>query len=452
MSAHLTDTELSDYLDNREGYERRAEVESHLAACAECRASLDVLAVFAADLDAALVWEFVDAAERRATEFPAQLRAAAEQLKAEDEKARELLQAIIVTPEGLRRVALSEQRAMHTAGVVRLLCSVSRELREREPKQALALADEALAVAQSLSPDRYTEAVRTELRAGAWFERSNVLRYLGDFSEALHSLDNAEAEYRQVPLADRLLAIVKYTRSVIYMKSERMAEAAKLAEECARVFSLYGDTERVVHARMVVGGCLLYQGKHDLARDLFRRLLPEAESLGDPATVARCLSNLANAQMEVGELGAALDNFERAASMYERLGLRTEVLRSRWGRALLLGMMGDINASVGRLRTIAQDMLDLELLTDYALVMLDAVGILFAVHERSKLPSICSTLVGVFAAAGMPENARMALAYIDAAASVGCLSEPLIVSVKGYLERENYDAPFVPPADSVIPN
>jgi tetratricopeptide (TPR) repeat protein len=442
VSAHLTDAQLSDYLADRDAY---PEVDKHLAECGECRDALDVLAAFNADMDAAMVWEFIVIADRRAAEVPKTLREVAEQLETEAREARDHLQAVVLDPDGLRLAAIAETEAMHTAGVVRMLCTVSRDLRERNPKQALALANEAVAVAECLPAGRYSQSLRGELRASAWLERANVQRYLGDFTEALRSLDQAEAEYLAVPLSDHPLAMVKYVRSVIFMKSERVSEAAKLAEESARVFRLYGDEERVVHAQLVMGVCLVYSGNALLARDLFRRLLPLARTLGEPATIARCLSNLANVEVDAGELGQASDHFAEAAEFYERLGLRTEVLRARWGHALLVLRMGNIDGGVARLRATAGEMLAIGLTNDHALVMLDMVAALFAIDERKALPAICARLESVFREAGMPENARTALAYLNAAMQSGTVSEPLIEDVKKYIEREDYSTPFVPP-------
>lgn len=446
MSAHLDELELSDYADDPEGHPRRAEIESHLAACDGCRETLNVMRSFDEEVDTDMVWQFADATRRRADTVPVELMAKAAEIDAEEHEARDYLRMIVMTPVGLTRAAILDTPTIQTAGMVRLLCETSRELRERNPKHALRLADEAMAVAERLPGEKYDVATRRELRASAWFERANVLRYLGDFTEALRSLDRSEAEYRESLLSDLPMAAIKYTRSVIYMKSERPGEAAKLAEESSRVFALYGENERVMNARFVMGCCLTLSGQHMRACDLFRLLLKQARMLDEPATVARCLSNLANAEMELGRFGEASAHLAEASPIYEQLGLRTEVLRTRWASAFLMLRMGNIADGLGRLRRTAGEMLALGLTTDHALVMLDATSGLFAVGELAELPAICAELVRVFTEAGMPENARMALGYLAAAVSEGAVSEPLIESVKTYIEREEYAAPFVPPA------
>lgn len=444
MSGHLTDKDIADYLDDPED-PRRAEIEAHAAECKECRDTLEVAQNFDAEMDAALVWDFMVAAKRRATATPLDLIALADQIEAEEREATDYLALIVMSPRGFQRAAISEKAVLHTAGVVRVLCNASRTLREKNPKHALTIADAALAIAALLSPRSYDEVMRADLRAAAHLERANVLRYLGAFPDALRALDASEAEYRTTPIPERPLAMINYVRSLIYLKSERLDEAAMLARESARVFQMYGDDDRVVHARIVVGGCMFYRREYGLARDLFRRLVPQARAIDEPATEARCLSNLANAERELNEFAAALLHYSQAAEAYQRLGLRTEVLRARWGVAKLMVRMGNIPDGIARLRNTAGEMLTLGLTNDHALVMLDAARSLFAIGELEELPMICAELVRVFASSRMPENAHTALAYLEAAVSASAVSVPLIDSVTGYIERADYAAPFVPP-------
>jgi tetratricopeptide (TPR) repeat protein len=446
MTEHINDADVADYIDNPKEHPRRAEIEAHMTECSGCRTVIETAQAFDEEMDNTLVHDYVVVATRRATEVPPGLLATVEEIEQEEAHAAEYLALVVMSPAGLERAAIADNRAMQTAGMVRLLCEVSRKLREKDPKHALRLADVAIAVAARLRAERYAEDMRREMRGAAWFERANVLRYLGNFSEALLALDHSEAEYRHAALPDHPLATIKYTRSVIYMKSERLDEAARLAGESARVFRMYGDDNRVVHAQLVIGGCLFYRREYVLARQLFQRLLPLLATINEPATEARCLSNLAVSERELGEHMAALLHFSKAGEIYERLDMRTEVLRARWGAGVLTLRMGNILDGVARLRKVAGDMLEMGLANDHALVMLSAVGALFALGELGELPAICANLVRVFTEAPMPENAREALAYLEAAVRAGAVTEPLIESVQTYIEREEYASPFIPPS------
>jgi tetratricopeptide (TPR) repeat protein len=444
MNEHLTDVDIADYVDDPEGCPRRVEIEAHVADCATCRATLSVTQRFDADMDAALMGDFMVAARQRAV-MPHKLLALAQQIDAEEREATDYLRSIVMSPLGLKRAALSENPILHTVGVVRALCDAARKLREQNPKHALAVSDEAASIAELLPGQRYDDTMRAEMRGAAQLERANALRYLGRFEQALDALDASESAYRLTPLNEWQLAITKFVRSGIYMKSERLDEAAELARQCVRVFRIYGDRARIVHAQMVIGGVLFYRHEYALARELYSRLLPEAREINEPFTVALCLMNLAHAERELGELTSALVHYSLAADEHERLGKRTELLRARWGAAKLLVLLGNIVDGIAQLRDIARDMLALGMTNDHALVMLGAVGNLFGIGDLAELPAICANLVHVFTEAKMPQNARTALAYLEAAAAGGAMTEPLIESVTTYIERGDFDTPFLPP-------
>ena len=155
--------------------------------------------------------------------------------------------------------------------------------------------------------------------------------------------------------------------------------------------------------------------------------------------------NLAHAEADLGDYVAAVEHYSQAASLYDRIGSCTEVLRAQWGMADVLVQLSNIPEGIDGLRRAAAEMLALGMTNDHAKVMLDLAGKLYALGELEELPALCADLVGVFTEAKMPENARMALAYLEAAVREGAVSQPLIESVAEYIERENYGAPYAPP-------
>lgn len=443
MTSHLTDLEIADYLDGPECCARRAEIEEHLGACQSCRERVDSAERFDTEMNAALMKDFIAAARERAA-VPSDLLTQAQRIDAEEREASHFLRDVVASHRGLKRAALAEKPQLHSVGAVRVLCDASLELRERDPQQALRVADEAISIAEVLSAERYDEPTRTEARAAALYERANVLRYLTRYSEALSTLDDCETAYRMTPLSERPLAMIDYVRSTIYMETERIDEAASLAAETVRVFNRYGDTDRVVHARMVIGYCLYHGHHYHLALDLYRALLPHARKTNKPLTIAPCVMNLAHIETELGDFASALQHYAEAADLYDRIGAKTELLRARWGVADAEILMGSITSGLVRLRKTAAEMLRLGMTNDHAKVMLDLAGNLFAVGRIAELPALCADLVRVFTEAKMPENARTALAYLDAAVRAGAVNRPLIESVAAYLDGEKYDAPFIP--------
>jgi tetratricopeptide (TPR) repeat protein len=442
---HLTDLEITDYVDDPEGCASRAAIEAHLGECEACRRTVSVIQRTDAEIDAALMTGLIAATRKRVTP-PQTLIALAQQMDAEEREAHEYLRGIVASPFAFKRAALAEKVELYTAGVVRVLCEAARKLREQNPEHALTVANEAAAIAEMLPADRYDALTRSELRADAQLERGNALRYLTRYEEALEALDAAQRGYEAGRLPERPLAMVDYVRSIVFMESERLDEAARLAAKSAAVFEVYGDRDRVVHAQMVVGGCLFYGRQYAAARDLYRALMPEARKLDEPVTEALCAMNLAHAEAELGDFAAALQHYSEAAAMYGQLEVRTELVRAQWGLSDVLVQLSNIAEGIDGLRRAAADMLVLGMTNDHAKVMLDLAGKLYALGELDELPALCADLVRVFTDAKMPENARTALAYLEAVVREGAVSLPLIDSVAEYIEREDYGTPYAPPS------
>lgn len=446
MSGHYDEEQLYDYLDHPESYGDRRQLEAHLGSCASCRTTLEQLREFEAALSTTALWDFAEAV-RRTRDTPNALRSLADNLAAEDEAAETFLRPLLASPAGFRRANIAASRELHNAGIVRKLCAVSRELRERQPMHALSLADAAVTVAEQLSPGRYPAAVVDDLRGNAWLERANVLRYLGRFNEALDALDLAEQAFAQTPVAIYSTALVQYLRSVIFFKSDRLDEATRLARLAARVFQQFGEEERYVHAKIVQAGVMFVRNDFSQALDQFLALVPIAKRLGDAVTLARLYGNVANCLLGLEDLETAARYFQQALSLYEAQGLATEKIRTRWSLARLQLRAGEWDNGIAMLRETKREFETLGVTSDSALVTLDLVEALLARGSSQEVAQLCSGLVESFVRVGMTGNALTALAFLREAGTVGSITPILIRHVRNYLEKlpGAAERPFEPP-------
>lgn len=446
MSGHFDEATLYDYLDDPEGFPGRAEVEAHLSICAQCRSTIDQLREFEAALSSTALWDFAEAV-RKHREPDAALRSIADQLATEDADAERFLTPLLSSPAAFRHANISAKPELYTAGVVRRLCAVSRELRERQPMHALTLADAAVAVAQQLRDGSYPEAVLADLRGQSWLERANVLRYLGRFPEALDALDLAERAFGATTTAVFSTALVQYLRAVIYFKSDRLDEATRLARQSARIFRQFGEDDRYIHAKIVEAGVLFIRNDFEQALDLFLSLVPVAKHLGDAETLARLYGNVANCLLGVGDRTTASSYFGLALSLYEALAMETEKIRTRWSLGRLQLQSGEWNEGVARLRETKRDFERLGLTSDAALVTLDLVEAQLARGDSREVVQLCTGLVESFTNVGMTGNALTALAFLREAVAAGSATPTLIGHVREYLTKlpGAAEQPFAPP-------
>src|ERR1044071_318086 len=109
MDEHIPHQELSLYAHDKLAIERerREEIATHTAGCAECGAALDFYSVAEEDLHDPAVWP-------PAGSTAAMMRAYANQCAAEDAEADELLQEYFAKPRKAAVANIRNQRKLHT--------------------------------------------------------------------------------------------------------------------------------------------------------------------------------------------------------------------------------------------------------------------------------------------------------------------------------------------------
>ena len=448
MSGHYDEAALQDYLDDPDAFAGRADLERHLAACAQCREAFEELRAFDVTLSNHVVWDAGEAAP--AGDPPEAIRALAGLLDEEDAEAERLLRPLLGSPAIFRRANITALPFMRTAGIVRKLSAEARELRERPPMHALVVADAAIAIADQLPLSRYPAPLLDELRGNSWFERANVLRYLGRYPEALDALDISARAFGGSPVSAFTGATVDYLRSVIYVELDRNDDARRLARRSARVFRQFGENERFIHAKIVEASVLFHEDRMLDARALFLSLIPIAKTLLRPETLARLFANAANCELRLGEFDSAESYLSRALSLYEALGLETGKIRTRWNIGSLRIAAGDVAEGLVRLREARREFEQIGAHTDAALVTLEIVEALLSTGERRaarEAAELCSGLAESFAAVGMTGNALTALAFLRQAFETGQATPDLVRHIRRYIEtRPDQDGnPFIPP-------
>ena len=123
MGEHIAHAELSLFAHDKLAFERerREEIESHIANCAECGATFDFYSVAEKDLGDLAVWQPIIGSTAAA------MSAYANQCAAEDAEADELLKEYFEKPRKAALANVRNQRKFHTGGVVRRLNAKSAQ-------------------------------------------------------------------------------------------------------------------------------------------------------------------------------------------------------------------------------------------------------------------------------------------------------------------------------------
>jgi tetratricopeptide (TPR) repeat protein len=151
--------------------------------------------------------------------------AAARRLQQEREVAGEIVERLLrATPRDQWRT-LSERSELKTVGALERLGNTSTAPLTRDPIEAMAIAELAVATAEGLGSYAYPVPVVAQLRVHAWKDLGKALRCLGRNEEALAAFDTAEDKIEPHCVLAHDRAIVRFNRAMSLQELERFEDS-----------------------------------------------------------------------------------------------------------------------------------------------------------------------------------------------------------------------------------
>jgi tetratricopeptide (TPR) repeat protein len=403
-----------------EGTPATAELEAHIAACERCSTELQGLRFISTALSAAEVW---------AEEAPspvggagiAELATLSRRMTQEDNEACQICDEILTGPAPWWETRFRNGGYTPTAGIVRQLLERMRQLLVRSPSQALVVTTLATRIAAELAPPRYPRSFLFTLRAQALRDHAFVLGFQGRFPEGLEACDQAEQLFRLTAVPDYELARLHLVRASIYRSIDRIDDAIALARSSAETFRDYGDHGRYVDARVTEAAYLFQNGSVVPALNLWQSIV-DHPAIPSELTRISIIHNIGLCYRELGDLDEASERFHTAIQEFERHGIETERIRSRWMLATTLVAAERIGEGIGLLRLTLAEFDKLSMARDAALVALDLAEALLRAGAPEEVPILCRRVLDRFADVSIISCARPALALLRDALAVGDLT------------------------------
>ncbi len=439
MSWHYTNAELLAYLDENPDIVDVRAVAAHLGECTRCAGRLRDLQKFGALIREAATWVASDGAgESTASAFDRFLRDA-ERLAGDSIAAEQAFSGLMAQPTESWETFLAVNPQLWTEGLVRrLIDEAIREL-DRRPAHALALLDHAESIASALRGD-----AADEYRSEIWKNRSNALRMLGRYDEALAAANAARASAEACSVGAFAYAQAMYTRGIVFFKMARFAEAQADAREAAYRLSEFGDVRRVIHARSLEAVALTEQGAVAEALQVHQVILPHLERLGDVDAAARVTANIAVAHLRLGEFDAAAEFARRARERYVALGVDAEVVRMDWALGAIAVQRRN-DDGVTQLAAAAAAFEHLGMSAEAGFVKLDIVEELLRREEWTAAERLAREVADTFGRSGARLHLTTALTYLREAVARRDATPALVQYVRTYLIADDPVRPFHPP-------
>jgi tetratricopeptide (TPR) repeat protein len=443
MGDHIPDGELSLFAHDRLAVERerRQEIESHVANCAECGATLDFYAVAEEDLGDLAVWQPIIGSTAAA------MRAYANQCAAEDAEADEFLQEFFAKPRKAAVLNVRNLRKFHTGGVVRRLNAKAHEVYLSTPLDALIFADLAQVVADLLPDDIYPNMAVYELRGTAWKERANALVRLAEFDDALESLRRAEDAYQHLRSSGRGLGAVELVRAGVYYERGELRKATEHVDRAEHGFAHLG-LERQRMKAVWLRGEIAYEALDYVGvRDIFEQVIQFGQKSNDAGWIARGSFCRAACELELGNLREAVTLYHGALMIFRETGPAEYRIETEWGLARVALYAGNPTDAARGLRDVIAAFEDIGRAANVALAGIDLAEALLVLERWEEIAKVAGHSFRVLKKAGHLTGALTALAYLKEAASKHQVTPETLKVVREYLRRveREPDLLFAPP-------
>jgi tetratricopeptide (TPR) repeat protein len=446
MGEHMAHAELSLFAHDKLAFERdrRDEIESHIANCAECGATFDFYSVAEDDLGDLAVWQPIIGSTAAA------MSAYAHQCAAEDAEADELLKEYFEKPRKAAVTNVRNQRKFHTGGVVRRLNAKAHAVVASEPLEALIFADLAQTVADLLPDDTYPNNAVYELRGTASKERANALRRLAEFDEALESLRRAEEAYGHLRSSGHGLAAVELIRAGVYYERGELKEATKHVELAEHGFEHQG-LERQRMKAVLLRGEIAYEAlDYAGAAKIFQEIIEFGEKISDARWTARGSYCRAACELERGNVAEAVMLYQTALMIFREIGPVEDRISTEWGLARVALHDGKATDAVRSLRDVITALEQIGTVGNAALAGVDLSEALLVLERWDEIVKVAARAFRVLKKAGNVTGALTALAYLKEAAAKRQLTPEALNVVREYLRRVEHepDLLFVAPPET----
>lgn len=344
----------------------------------------------------------------------------------------------------MRRLTRSQQRgeleqapAWCRWAICEALYYESQRVCGNKPVQALALAEVALAAADTATGD---EAWRAKLRSIAWAHIGNALRAAGtDLKASDHTFTEAERHLEAAASARTDLleeGLVFALKASLRRAQRRFDESADLLRRAAAVAST--DTFRV---QVLTSQAKLFEEQGDLEEAI--AILQGASEISLPDDDGRVLLCV---QHNLADNLSKLDRFQEADALLpevrtlsRKTGGELDRIRLMWTEGRVMAGLGDVEKGIQKLTKVRGEFSSHDMGYDTALVSLE-LSMFYAKQGRTQeVKSLARHLVPIFKSQEIHREALAALLIFREAAEKEQITAEFARDILLYLRKARHN-------------
>jgi len=357
----------------------------------------------------------------------------ARRLKSERATAEEVVRQLLRATPLAEWPRLVDREELRNSGALERLGCESRDLLEKKPQEALAIAELATTIADSLDEESYPKVVLAQIQAAAWKDRANALRYLSRIDAAFSAISRAEKTLMSHAALAVDRAIVALVKAMVVWELGDALSAHKLLDDAEAVFQEVGDEHHSQQTRLINAGVLYKEDRFEEASLIYEQLMRSAQGANDIETIARLHNNLGYCKTHLGQFTAANMHFSDAIALFTDLGFRAEAIRTERGAGQLLVEKGQTATGLTRLRTARVAFMRFGMIRDAALCGLRMAEAYLATGDVEAARAVTRDVARDFVEARFSSESIQMLYGLEQTISVEAESFERIRHVHGFI-------------------
>ncbi|HEV7486818.1 MAG TPA: hypothetical protein VGQ65_14165 [Thermoanaerobaculia bacterium] len=421
-----------------------AMVAEHLAGCDECEAIAEEFRRAFAQLQHRDLMGYYSVPDGDRDALRAAVLREADHVTEESWSADAFVADLLARPLGTWDACFERQPERRTSWVARRLFEeVELEL-NRRPEYALHLIGVAERIASFLS-----DVECRSVLGDAWKHRSNALRHLGRYEEALDAAALAESFHASLVTGEFDLAQAQFARAGTLFKMTRYAEALEVLGTAAATLRNYGNSVPLAKTIMLDAAIRIEEGDVGMAQERWREVLPILKHLGDEVEQARVLANLAECNLRLGAYEQAMADAKSSVDRYRALHMEMESIRSEWTIGMVHLARGESDDGLAVLENAAAAFETLSMSGDAGFVKLDVCEELLRREEWNEAEVTARGLASLFIAAHVTTASTRALDFLRRSVENRQATAETVRYVREYVTADDPARRFEPPSVAV---
>lgn len=277
------------------------------------------------------------------------------------------------------------------------------------PREAVEIAELAVAVAAQLDTDQHSAALTEDLRSRAATFLANARRVLSDYSGAEKAFQDAEKHLAAGSGSVLELGLLFEYRSSLDIALGRFDLADDRIDSAIGIYRLARHHHLLGRSLIKKGILHGLQGRQDEKVLLVREGLEMIDADYDPQMVVGAWLSLIEALHHMGENREALALLARARPLYLRIAQSTTLIHFQWLEGSIALALDRHDQAEGCLREVRRRFLEEGIAADAALASLELVGLLVRQGRYQEVCRLAAQMISIFESRRMQTDALAAL-------------------------------------------